>query len=146
MQIDIFQRVHKIFLDTAPVIYYIEATPAYADIVRAAFTSIDAGQIQALVSPVTLAECLTLPIRQNQSKIVQLFTDLLTSTEGISMVEINASIGQKSAELRVQYKLKLPDALQIATAIYYECDAFLTNDIDLKRVKELQIIVLEDLK
>jgi predicted nucleic acid-binding protein len=62
------------------------------------------------------------------------------------MVEINASIGQKSAELRVKYKLKLPDALQIATAIYYECDAFLTNDIDLKRVKELQIIVLEDLK
>jgi predicted nucleic acid-binding protein len=62
------------------------------------------------------------------------------------MVEINAVIGQKSAELRVQYKFKLPDALQIATAMYYECDAFLTNDIDLKRVKELRIIVLEDLK
>jgi predicted nucleic acid-binding protein len=144
MKIDIFQGIRKIFLDTAPVIYYVEATPAYADIVQAAFASIDSGQIQALVSPVTLAECLVLPIRQNQSTIVQLFTDLLT--KGISMVEINASIGQKSAELRVKYKLKLPDALQIATAIYYECDAFLTNDIDLKRVKELQIIVLEDLK
>jgi predicted nucleic acid-binding protein len=143
---DVFQRVHKIFLDTAPVIYYIEATPAYANIVQAAFAAIDVGQFQALVSPVTLAECLILPIRQNQSPVVQLFTDLLTNTEGISMVEINASIGRKAAELRVQYKFKLPDALQIATAIHYECDAFLTNDIDLKRVKELQVIVLEDLK
>jgi predicted nucleic acid-binding protein len=146
MKIDVFQRVYKIFLDTAPVIYYIEATPAYADIVQAAFALIDAGQTQALVSPVTLAKCLTLPIRQNQSTVVQLFTDLLTNTEGISMVEINAAIGQKSAELRVQYKLKLPDALQIATAIHYGCDTFLTNDIDLKRVKELRIIALEDLK
>jgi predicted nucleic acid-binding protein len=108
MKIDIFQGIRKIFLDTAPVIYYVEATPAYADIVQAAFASIDSGQIQALVSPVTLAECLVLPIRQNQSTIVQLFTDLLTNTEGISMVEINASIGQS---LHLLYRQSLISSL-----------------------------------
>jgi hypothetical protein len=61
MKIDIFPGIRKIFLDTAPVIYYVEATPAYADIVQAAFASINAGQIQALVSPVTLANTLLYP-------------------------------------------------------------------------------------
>ena len=34
---DAFQGVVKVFLDTAPVIYYVEATVGFADAVREAF-------------------------------------------------------------------------------------------------------------
>ncbi|MBW4523229.1 MAG: PIN domain-containing protein [Scytolyngbya sp. HA4215-MV1] len=45
----------------------------------------------------------------------------------------------------MQYNLKLPDALQIATARVTGCQAFLTNDTALKRVGELRILVLSEL-
>lgn len=56
------------------------------------------------------------------------------------------SIATKAAEIQARYNLKLPDAFQIATAQNAGCDGFLTNDADLKRVTELQIIVLKELE
>jgi predicted nucleic acid-binding protein len=96
----------------------------------------------AVASPVTLAECLVMPIRLGQTQTQQDFIDLLTNTDGILFVPITASVSQKAAEIRVTYGLKLPDALQIAAALVAGCDAFLTNDAALQRVTDLQIIVL----
>ena len=47
--------------------------------------------------------------------------------------------------MRARYNLSLTDALQIATAIQSDCDAFLTNDLQLKRVNELSILVVTEL-
>ncbi len=140
-----FQGVKRIFLDTAPVVYYIEATPRFAAVVDAAFALLDIGQIQAVVSPVTLAECLVLPRRLGQLQLEQAFIDFLTNTEGIELVVLDATVGQMAADLRVRYSLKLPDALQIATAIASGCDSFLINDEQLRQVKELQVVVIGEL-
>ena len=96
-------------------------------------------------SPVTLAECLVLPIRQNDSEKQQIFVEVLTSAEMADFVKTDAVIARRAAEIRVQYSLKLPDALQIATAISSDCEAFLTNDVQLKRVIELQVLVISEL-
>jgi predicted nucleic acid-binding protein len=142
---DALQGVNKVFLDTSPVVYYVEAVPAFAEVAKGIFTLIGEGQMQGVVSPVTLAECVTLPIRLGQVELRQRFTDLLTATEGILLVNIDAVIAQEAAELRIQYGLKLPDALQVATAIAAGCEAFLTNDVALKRVKELRILTMVEL-
>ncbi|MEI6442999.1 MAG: type II toxin-antitoxin system VapC family toxin [Nostocales cyanobacterium ELA583] len=142
---DALQGVNKVFLDTSPVVYYVEAVPAFAEVAKGIFTLIGEGQMQGVVSPVTLAECVTLPIRLGQVELRQRFTDLLTATEGILLVNIDAVIAQEAAELRIQYGLKLPDALQVATAIAAGCEAFLTNDVALKRVKELRVLTMVEL-
>jgi predicted nucleic acid-binding protein len=143
---DALQGVNKVFLDTSPVIYYVEAVPAFAEVVRGIFTLIGKGQIQGVVSPVTLAECVTLPIRLGQVELRERFTDLLTATDGIVLVNIDATIAQQAAELRIRYGLKLPDALQLAVGFCAGCEAFLTNDVALKRVTELQVLVLGELE
>ena len=143
---DAFNGVAKIFLDTAPIVYYVEAHPIFGDVARAIFSLINEMQIQAVASPVTLAECVALPIRLGQLDVKQVYTNLLTNTEGVLMVDIDAAIGEQAAELRIQYGFKLPDALQVATAIASGCDAFLTNDTALKKVKELRVLVLIDLE
>jgi predicted nucleic acid-binding protein len=139
---DAFGEINKVFLDTAPVIYYVEATPGFTEVTRLVFTLLGEGNFQAVVSPVTLAECLVMPIRLGQAQPQQDFIDLLTNTDGILFVPIAASVSQKAAEVRVRYGLKLPDALQIAAALVSGCDAFLTNDVALQRVTELRVLVL----
>ena len=89
---DALQGVNKVFLDTSPVIYYVEAVPAFAEVVRGIFALIGKGQIQGVVSPVTLAECVTLPIRLGQVELRKKCTDLLTATDGIVLVNIDAAI------------------------------------------------------
>lgn len=61
-------------------------------------------------------------------------------------MNIDPKIGQQAASLRVRYGLKLPDALQIATAIASNCQAFLTNDAQLQRVTELRVLLVSELE
>jgi hypothetical protein len=51
----------RVFLDTAPVIYYVEGNTRYVAALDPLFRRLDAGALEAVSSPVTLAECLVHP-------------------------------------------------------------------------------------
>ena len=142
---DAFDGVARLFLDTAPVIYYVERNPAYLDIVDGAFRHIDQMMLSAVTSSVTLAECLVYPIRQQDTALQQDFVDLITAGSNTQFVVIDQSIAQTAAEMRARYNLLLPDAFQVAAALASGCDALLTNDRGIARVTELRILILDDL-
>lgn len=142
---DALQTVTRLFLDTAPVIYYVEQNPRYVPLVDEIFDRIDNGSLPAVTSPVTLAECLVVPQRLGQVTVQQAFMDLVVSGSGITFWPLDHAIACQAAELRARYGLSLTDAFQIAAALAAGCDAFLTNDAALQRVAELTILVLEDL-
>jgi predicted nucleic acid-binding protein len=60
-------------------------------------------------------------------------------------LEDNMAISLEAARIRREYGLRLPDATQLATAIYAKAKAFITNDHRLKQFKEIKIITLEQL-
>jgi predicted nucleic acid-binding protein len=137
----------RLFLDTAPVIYFVEANPQYVAAVDTVFRRLDTGTLEAVVSPVTLAECLVHPIRNNDQRLIRDFTYLLTSGPTTRFVSIDAAIAQRAAELRVRDKLTLTDAFQLAVAEASACSVFLTNDADLKRADTpaLRVVTVNDL-
>jgi predicted nucleic acid-binding protein len=137
-------KVHQIFLDTAPVIYLVEKNPAYASKVQPLFDQLDSGNLTAVVSPITLAECLVLPYKLGKPDVAQIFTDLLVNSDSVVFFSVDETTADKAAELRAHYNLTLTDAFQVAIAIQAGCDAFLTNDIDLKRVIEIPILVVSE--
>ncbi len=54
-------------------------------------------------------------------------------------------MAERAGKLRGRYPfLRALDAIQIAVALNVGADAFLTNDVKLKRVNELNAIVLKD--
>jgi predicted nucleic acid-binding protein len=140
------QGVSRLFLDTAPVIYYVERNPAYSARVDDIFDRIDAAALHAVTSPITLAECLVGPIRQGLTQAQQDFTDLIVSGANVTFQLLEDATARQAADLRVRYNLGLLDAFQVAAALAGGCDAFLTNDIALRRVQELPILVLDDLE
>jgi len=140
------RNVTRLFLDTAPVIYYVERHPRYAPLVDEIFGRIDDGLLPAVTSPVTLAECLVVPCRLGDVKVQQDFVDLVVRGKGVTFLPIGDAIARRAAELRARYNLRLTDAFQVAAALAAGCDAFLTNDDGLKRVKELTILVLSELE
>lgn len=55
-------------------------------------------------------------------------------------------IEEAFADIRARYRLQLPEAFQIATALDAGCQAFLTNDAQLKRIAELKILLVSELE
>jgi predicted nucleic acid-binding protein len=143
---DALKAVNRLFLDTAPVIYFVERNPSYAALVDEIFDRIDAGTLHAVTSPVTLAECLVEPMRRGLTKAQRDYTDLIVSGANVAFQSLDDASGQRAADLRARYNLLLADAFQVAAAIEGRCDALLTNDHTLRRVKELPILVLDDLE
>lgn len=116
---DSLQGVTRLFLDTAPVIYYIERNPQYFALVSVVFNHIANSGVMGVASPVTLAECLVLPAQLGQIQVRQDFIELLTETDGIEFVEIDQTIAGQTAQIRARHNLQLPDAFQVAVALYF---------------------------
>jgi predicted nucleic acid-binding protein len=137
--------VHRLFVDTAPVIYYVEQNPHFHSHVDTIFEQVDAGNLRIVTSPITLSECLIFPIRSGNEQLQKDFQELLVHGAHTEFVLINEAIAIHAAKLGANYNLTLTDAIQISTAVTAQCDAFLTNDKQLKRVPDIRVLVVEEL-
>jgi predicted nucleic acid-binding protein len=142
---DALRGVTRLFLDTAPVIYFVEQNPNYADRVNEIFDRIDMSTVGAVTSPITLAECLVGAISGGSVQLVQDFTDLITAGPHVTFMWIDAAVAEEAARQRIMHNLTLTDALQVAAALAVQADAFLTNEVKFKRVTALPILLLDDL-
>lgn len=136
--------VSRLFLDTAPVIYFVERNLKFVDRVDPIFERLE-SEIMAVVGAVTIAECLVGALRLNLAALQQAYLEILDG-ENVVFVESSRMIAREAARIRFEYNFQLPDALQIASAIAADCDVFLTNDTQLKRVTELRVLVVSELE
>ncbi len=144
---DSLQGVTRLFLDTAPVIYFVEQHPQYFPLVREVFQQLRNTPLMGVISPITLAECLVQPYRLGQMELQQDFIELMTDNDNVEFVPFhNETLALEAAQIRARYNLQLPDAFQIAVALAAGCEAFLTNDVTFRRVTELRIVVLDELE
>lgn len=138
-------KFKKIALDTAPFIYFIEEHSEYISILTELFISNSKGKLPIVSSTITLLEVLVLPYKLGKADLAERYENILTGSDTISLIDVNKQISRIAAQLRAEYKLRTPDAIQIATAIYAKADCFITNDKQLKSVKEIQILTMDDL-
>jgi len=126
-----------VLLDSAPIIYILEAHPKLAARYRSLFARHDAGELTFAVTTVTLAEVLAGPLGRGEEALGKRYRSVLTSWQ---VVDLTAEIAESAARLRTPLKLKLPDAVQVASALHLNADAFVTHDRDFARVKGLRVL------
>ncbi len=147
MKIDeALEEVRLLGVDTAPFIYFTERRAGYVDKMRLIFRRVFDGDMVALVSTIILPEILAKPLKESDDELVAAYRTMFYQTQGIILRPASSTIADHAADLRAHYNLKTPDALHIATAIDAGCQAFLTNDLDLRRVKEIRVLALDDLE
>jgi len=136
---------NSLFLDTAPLIYFVEEREPYAELLTPVFEAVDAGKIRVYTSMITYAEALVFPCRQGNQDLVEKYESLLLDTPSLTIVPFNLKLAKRTAEIRATHGLKTPDAIQWATATRYGVKFFLTNDRGFQRFLEPQVLVMEDL-
>lgn len=143
---DALKNVNLLGLDTSPFIYFVEQNPLQVDLMREIFRRITNNDFQASSSVITLTEVLVQLLRQNNQILANEYRDLLFNGANFQLFSLTTFAAETAAELRAKYNLRTPDALQIATALENSCDAFLCNDNGLKRVTELQVLILDEIE
>lgn len=118
----------KVYLDTNVFIYAVEAVAEYVAAVEVLFGLIEDGTVSAVTSELTLAEALAKPLEVGRYDIAQVYEAMLTPSTWLSVVPIDRSLLIEAAKLQAQLKLRLPDAIHVATAIATGCPTVLSND------------------
>lgn len=135
-------NIDLLCLDTSLFIYFLEQNPKFYQTSEAYFSKLEKRTIKAVTTILTLTEILSYEnLIIPEDKIITEFF----STPNLSVIEVNQEIAVEAARIRREYKFKLADSIQLATAKYSKAKAFITNDDRLKKFKELRIVLLTDL-
>jgi predicted nucleic acid-binding protein len=135
----------RVGLDANCFIYLIEGSN-FMDTLKELFQNIEAGNISAVASTLTMTEILTGAYKSGDSKLIEEYRNLFKSFPHLRFRNLDSVIADRSAQLRVSRGLKTPDAIHLATAMVEEVEIFITNDIHFKGVQFPVLLLEESLK
>ncbi len=135
----------RIYLDANIFIYAVEGFAAHAASIQALLAAMDAGEVVAVTSDLTVAEVLVKPLKDQNQAVQQAYKTFLLPTAALEVIAISRELLEEAAHVRATTKLKLPDAIHFATALRQQCDSFLTNDELFKSVGSPKIKILSEL-
>ena len=133
----------RISLDTNVFIYFLEDHPRYGSWCGSLFDLIERGHNPAVTSTLTLLELLE-PYRDRQEELAQKIYALTSTYPKLEWVSLTMNLADRAAELRARYRLSTPDAIQLATAIGHNATRFYGNDRALRRVQEIECVIVDD--
>lgn len=126
-----------VLVDSAPIIYTLEANAEFAARFAPLFERHSQGEIVFAVSTVTIAEVLAGPLKAGEEALAKRYRAVF---EAWQVVELTCDIAESAARLRGKYGLKLPDAIQAASALAINADALITHDRDFSKVRGLRVL------
>lgn len=126
-----------LLVDTAPIIYWLEDHAKFGPRFQPLFEAHRNGDVRFAVTTITLAEVMAGPLQANDEALARRYRAILESWQ---VVDLDSDIAESAARLRSSLRLKLPDAVQAASALAINADALVTHDRDFSRVKALRVI------
>jgi predicted nucleic acid-binding protein len=119
-------------VDSAPIIYVLADRAPFAERFVSLFQAAEQSRLRIAISSITLAEVLVGPLRVGDELLAEKYRRTLISAKGWRLVSLSAEIAVSAARIRAHHNLKLPDAIQVATALATESSALITHDRDFR--------------
>ncbi len=126
-----------LLIDSAPIIYMLEGRAKLSERFRPLFAAHAEGRLRFAVTTITVAEVMIGPLQAGDEELAQRYRAVLQSWQ---VVDLNLQIAEIAARLRATLKLKLPDAVQAASAVAINADALVTHDRDFSRRASLRVM------
>lgn len=127
-----------VVVDSAPLIYWLDDNPEFAPAFEGLFELHAQGVVQIAISTIAMAEVLGGPFRHGQDVLAKRYEKALAAFD---VVPVSQEIAVTAARLRATTGLRLPDALQAATALEVGAVALVTHDRDFSRLTGLRVIL-----
>jgi predicted nucleic acid-binding protein len=141
----LLRRHRKVGIDTSVFIYQVEESAKYVEPVDRIFAWLEVPSNSAATSTITMLELLVQPYQQSDVHRVNKFYALLSTYPNLEWIPPTLDIADSAARLRAEHRLKIPDALQAATALAAQATAFVTNDAVFRRLPGLEVLILDEI-
>lgn len=141
---DELRNYQRVAIDTNLFIYIMEKHPQYMEMAKEIFQQIEKGTVHGITSILVLTEVLTKPMKENNENLARSYKAAISTFPNLTVKFIDTEICLVAAQLRAKYGFKTPDAIFIATAIDEGADVFITNDIRLKKMDEIECLMIND--
>ena len=136
----------RIAIDSNVFIYLAEQDPLHADRAAAVVDAVANGAVSGSLSVVGVAEVLLGPATRGELVAVEQMASEIVATPNLRVVAVTPEIAVDAAVIGGLRRLKLADAIHLASARAIGATAFVTNDRRLRSAAHLQVIYLDDLE
>ncbi len=135
----------QVALDTAVFTYQLIDHPDYAPLTDLILNAIETGQLRGVTTTITLAEVLTRAEQEANAQAAMDYEAYLTMFPNLTLMPVDVQLAKVAAHVRAQFRLKLPDAIQVGAALISQADALITNDHEMqKKVSDPVVVLLSD--
>src|SRR4051794_30928481 len=97
-----------------------------------------------MASTLTIMELTVKPMQFGRVDVAAEYERILENLPNLALIDLSRDAIRRAAELRAAHHIPALDALQIATCLIEGATAFVTNDLRLRRVTNIHMIILDD--
>ena len=135
-----------IALDTSVWIYHFEGSLAYGHAADSVLEAVTQALIGAVASELVLLELLVGPLKKGLQDVADEIELALLHFPHLRLAPVTRGVLIRAAEIRARYGLRTPDAIMLATAVESGATLAVTNDSAWRKVNEIEVLLLRDLK
>ena len=137
------KKMNKFALDSNIFIYHFEKHRRFYHFTLPLFVKFEKEGSKLSTSLISVIEALSFP---SPKSLLTKIKDQFKTLSNLEIYDVNNEIGEIAAKIRREEKFHLPDAIQLATAIYAKANIFITNDERLKKFKGIKVVLLNEVK
>jgi len=134
-----------IALDTSVWIYHFEGSAAHGRTADSVLEAVSEGRVAAVASELVLLELLVAPLKKGAQDVADEIELTLLHFPHLQLAPVTRAVLVRAAEIRARYGLRTPDAVMVATAIESGATLSVTNDSAWRKVREIEVVLLQDL-
>ena len=135
---------HKVVgIDTGVFVHHFEGGE-YSELTTVLLDRVQDGHCTGVVSTLSLAEVLRLPLKLGQEGLADLYRVVFHEMPHLRMVALDEDVACTAAQLEAEHGFSMADCIVLATALESEATAVVTTRPGLEGVKGLQVIVLDE--
>ncbi len=132
-----------IYLDTNIFIYVLGNHTQYADVCADLLQACARRQVMGITGDATLAELLVKPLQLNDAAAVAAVRELLIEDGVVTLISHSRRAFERAADLRARHRLKMMDALQLATALEAGAKCLISNDRQFPALADIECLSLD---
>ena len=104
-------------------------------------------RVRAVTSELLLLELLVAPLKKGLQDAADEIELALLHFPNLDLIPVTREILLRAAEIRAHYELRTPDdAIMLATAAESGATLVITNDSAWRRIREIDVLLLRDLR
>jgi predicted nucleic acid-binding protein len=137
-------RHKRVLIDTSVWIYHFEHHAQLGTAAGQVIQQLEDAKFRGIASELTLLELTVRPLQLGRQDAADDYETLLSYFPNLDLEPISRLILLEAAGLRARYRLRTPDAIQLATGLIAGATLAITNDEAWRKLPMIETILLAD--